>query len=110
MRCTDVLKRLQEERDWDINKSLLLFYDNKGIVKPRRDQFFRRNYTETDYARLKWAITLSKSHVTIPIIKRILDLDRDIMKLTAQALREKSQTDWLTAEELEDRANARNKV
>ena len=103
MRCTDVVKRLNEERDWDVNKSQLLYYDDQGIVSPRRDKFFRRNYTEKNYTDVKWAISLSRAGVSIPAIKQILSLDLYIMELTAKALKAKSKSDWLTAEEIKDR-------
>ena len=107
MRCIDVLKRLEEEKGWDINKSQLLYYDEQGVVTPKRDAFFRRDYSESDYSRLKWAISLSKAHVSLPIITQILDLDKDIMELTAQALKEKSKSDWVTSEEIMERMKAR---
>ena len=103
MRCTDVVKRLYDEKGWDVNKSLLIHYDNVNIVRPTRDRFLRRKYSEKNYFDLKWAIKLSRSGVSLSAIKEILLLNKDIMTLTAQALRDKSKSDWLTAEEIKDR-------
>ena len=103
MRCAEVVTRLNKERNWEVNKSQLLYYDTQGVVRPKRDKFLRRDYSEADYIRLKWAVNLSRSNVSIPAIKEILALDKDIMTLTAQALKEKSKTDWLTAEEIIDK-------
>ena len=107
MRCTDVLKRIKDELGLDINKSQLLFYDEMRVVSPKRDKFGRRDYSNSDYCRIKWAIKLSKSYVSIPVIRGILDLDEDIMKLTAKALKEKSKSDWYTSEEIMERMKTR---
>ena len=104
MRCIDVINKLDKEKGWEINKSQLLYYDAQGIVRPKRDKFFRRNYTKKNYYDLKWAICLSKANVNIPAIKQIIKLDKDIMTITAKALKEKSKSDWYTAEEIADRA------
>lgn len=109
MRCIDVVKRLNKEKDWDINKSQLLYYDSMGIVVPKRDRFLRRNYTENDYTQLKWVIRLSKAHISLSAIKEIVALDYDIMELTVQALKEKSKNDWATAKKIEDNIEETNK-
>jgi len=109
MRCTDVLKRLNEELSETVNKSQLLYYDDMGVVTPKRDKYFRRDYTESDYSRVKWAIKLSKSYVSIPIIKEILSLNKDIMELTAEALQEKSKSIWLTSEEIREKVERINR-
>ncbi len=59
-------------------------YDDAGIVQPDRSTSGQRRYSRRDIAQLAHALELAGEGVTLPGIKRILDLEHEVADLQEQ--------------------------
>ncbi len=65
----------------DVDVQAIRRYDDAGIVRPDRSDSGQRRYSRTDIARLAHALELAGEGVTLPGIKRILDLESEVADL-----------------------------
>ena len=71
------------------------FYEERGLISPRRDRLNRRIFDETARRRLQLITALRRSHLSLPEIESVLDcpggeaaqLDLALTKLRAQRRR-----------------------
>lgn len=59
-------------------------YDDAGIVQPERSDSGQRRYSRRDIARLAHALHLAGEGVTMPGIRRILELEKEVANLQDQ--------------------------
>lgn len=68
----------------DVDVQAIRRYDDAGIVQPGRSESGQRRYSRSDIARLAHALELAGDGVTLPGIRRILDLEREVADLREQ--------------------------
>jgi DNA-binding transcriptional MerR regulator len=49
------------------------FYEERGLISPRRDQLNRRIFDHTERRRLQLITALRRSHLSLPEIQSVLD-------------------------------------
>lgn len=91
MRLNEVIKQV------DLSKRAIKFYEEKGLLKTKRDSNGYRNYTDKDISLLKEISSYRKMGIGLSDIKRILN-DKSILK---QILIEKKKEITISQNELE---------
>lgn len=91
MRLNEVIKQV------DLSKRAIKFYEEKGLLKTKRDSNGYRNYTDKDISLLKEISSYRKMGIGLSDIKRILN-DKSILK---QILIEKKKEITIFQNELE---------
>ena len=91
MRLNEVIKQV------DLSKRAIKFYEEKGLLKTKRDSNGYRNYTDEDIDLLKEISTYRKMGIGLTDIKRILN-DKSVLK---QVLIEKKKEITSYKKELE---------
>ena len=61
-----------------ITKKTLIYYENEGLVKPKRDHNNYRNYNQEDISKIKFILLLREMDVTIEEIKQIINNKKSI--------------------------------
>jgi MerR family transcriptional regulator, heat shock protein HspR len=75
----------------DVDVQVIRRYDDTGIVRPERSQAGQRRYSRRDIARLAHVLNLADEGVSLPGIKRILDLESEVTALRKEAGSGKSE-------------------
>ncbi len=91
MRLNEVIKQV------DLSKRAIKFYEEKGLLKTKRDSNGYRNYTDKDISLLKEISSYRKMGIGLSDIKRILN-DKSILK---QILIEKKKEITISQNEIE---------
>lgn len=91
MRLNEVIKQV------DLSKRAIKFYEEKGLLKTKRDSNGYRNYTDKDISLLKEISSYRKMGIGLSDIKEILN-DKSILK---QILIEKKKEITISQNELE---------
>ena len=91
MRLNEVIKQV------DLSKRAIKFYEEKGLLKTKRDSNGYRNYTDKDISLLKEISSYRKMGIRLLDIKRILN-DKSVLK---QILIEKKKEITISQNELE---------
>ena len=91
MRLNEVIKQV------DLSKRAIKFYEEKGLLKTKRDSNGYRNYTDKDISLLKEISSYRKMGIGLSDIKRILN-DKNVLK---QILIEKKKEITTSQNELE---------
>lgn len=91
MRLNEVIKQV------DLSKRAIKFYEEKGLLKTKRDSNGYRNYTDKDISLLKEISSYRKMGIGLSDIKRILN-DKSVLK---QILIEKKKEITISQNELE---------
>lgn len=91
MRLNEVIKQV------DLSKRAIKFYEEKGILKTKRDSNGYRNYTDKDISLLKEISSYRKMGIGLSDVKRILN-DKSVLK---QILIEKKKEITISQNELE---------
>lgn len=91
MRLNEVIKQV------DLSKRAIKFYEEKGLLKTKRDSNGYRNYTDKDISLLKEISSYRKMGIGLSDIKGILD-DKSVLK---QILIEKKKEITISQNELE---------
>ena len=74
MKTNEVIKQ------YNITRKTLLVYENKGLIKPSRDQSGYRNYDEEDLKIITKIILLRKLNISLDEIQQILSGDQQWIK------------------------------
>ena len=88
-------------REFAITPRTIRFYENEGLIKPRR-QGLQRLYSAGDRARLSWILRGKRLGFTLAEIKELLDLYR-VDRTGVQQMRELLRRSRLHIEDLERR-------
>ena len=91
MRLNEVIKQV------DLSKRAIKFYEEKGLLKTKRDGNGYRNYTDKDISLLKEISSYRKMGIGLSDIKEILN-DKSVLK---QILIEKKKEITISQNELE---------
>lgn len=91
MRLNEVIKQV------DLSKRAIKFYEEKGLLKTKRDSNGYRNYTDKDISLLKEISSYRKMGIGLADIKKILN-DKSVLK---QILIEKKKEITISQNELE---------
>lgn len=91
MRLNEVIKQV------DLSKRAIKFYEEKGLLKTKRDSNGYRNYTDKDISLLKEISSYRKMGIGLSNIKEILN-DKSVLK---QILIEKKKEITISQNELE---------
>lgn len=91
MRLNEVIKQV------DLSKRAIKFYEEKGLLKTKRDSNSYRNYTDKDISLLKEISSYRKMGIGLSDIKKILN-DKSVLK---QILIEKKKEITISQNELE---------
>lgn len=91
MRLNEVIKQV------DLSKRAIKFYEEKGLLKTKRDSNDYRNYTDKDISLLKEISSYRKMGIGLSDIKEILN-DKSVLK---QILIEKKKEITISQNELE---------
>lgn len=91
MRLNEVIKQV------DLSKRAIKFYEEKGLLKTKRDSNGYRNYTDKDISLLKEISSYRKMGIGLLDIKKILN-DKSVLK---QILIEKKKEITISQNELE---------
>lgn len=91
MRLNEVIKQV------DLSKKAIKFYEEKGLLKTKRDSNGYRNYTDKDISLLKEISSYRKMGIGLSDIKEILN-DKSVLK---QILIEKKKEITISQNELE---------
>ena len=91
MRLNEVIKQV------DLSKRAIKFYEEKNLLKPKRDNNGYRNYTDKDISLLKEISSYRKMGIALSDVKKILN-DKDVLK---QILIEKKKEITISQKELE---------
>ena len=91
MRLNEVIKQV------DLSKRAIKFYEEKDLLKPKRDNNGYRNYTDKDISLLKEISSYRKMGIALSDIKKILN-DKDVLK---QIIIEKKKEITISQNELE---------
>lgn len=91
MRLNEVIKQV------DLSKRAIKFYEEKGLLKTKRDSNGYRNYTDKDISLLKEISSYRKMGIGLSDIKEILN-DKSVLK---QILIEKQKEITISQNELE---------
>ena len=91
MRLNEVIKQV------DLSKRAIKFYEEKGLLKTKRDSNGYRNYTDKDISLLKEISSYRKMGIGLSDIKKILN-DKSVLK---QILIEKKKEITISQNELE---------
>lgn len=91
MRLNEVIKQV------DLSKRAIKFYEEKGLLKTKRDSNCYRNYTDKDISLLKEISSYRKMGIGLSDIKEILN-DKSVLK---QILIEKKKEITISQNELE---------
>ena len=91
MRLNEVIKQV------DLSKRAIKFYEEKKLLKPKRDNNGYRNYTDKDISLLKEISSYRKMGIALSDVKKILN-DKDVLK---QILIEKKKEITISQKELE---------
>ena len=91
MRLNEVIKQV------DLSKRAIKFYEEKGLLKTKRDSNGYRNYTDKDISLLKEISSYRKMGIGLSDIKEILN-DKSVLK---QILIEKKKEITISQNELE---------
>ena len=91
MRLNEVIKQV------DLSKRAIKFYEEKGLLKTKRDSNGYRNYTDKDISLLKEISSYRKMGIGLSDIKKILN-DKSVLK---QILIEKKKEITILQNELE---------
>lgn len=91
MRLNEVIKKV------DLSKRAIKFYEEKGLLKTKRDSNGYRNYTDKDISLLKEISSYRKMGIGLSDIKKILN-DKSVLK---QILIEKKKEITISQNELE---------
>lgn len=91
MRLNEVIKQV------DLSKRTIKFYEEKGLLKTKRDSNGYRNYTDKDISLLKEISSYRKMGIGLSDIKEILN-DKSVLK---QILIEKKKEITISQNELE---------
>ena len=91
MRLNEVIKQV------DLSKRAIKFYEEKGLLKTKRDSNGYRNYTDKDISLLKEISSYRKMGIRLSDIKEILN-DKSVLK---QILIEKKKEITISQNELE---------
>ena len=91
MRLNEVIKQV------DLSKRAIKFYEEKGLLKTKRDSNGYRNYTDKDISLLKEISSYRKMGIGLSDIKKILN-DKSVLK---QILMEKKKEITILQNELE---------
>ena len=91
MRLNEVIKQV------DLSKRAIKFYEEKDLLKPKRDNNGYRNYTDKDISLLKEISSYRKMGIALSDIKKILN-DKDVLK---QIIIEKKKEITISQKELE---------
>jgi len=91
MRLNEVIKQV------DLSKRAIKFYEEKGLLKTKRDNNGYRNYTDKDISLLKEISSYRKMGIGLSDIKEILN-DKSVLK---QILIEKKKEITISQNELE---------
>ena len=91
MRLNEVIKQV------DLSKRAIKFYEEKGLLKTKRDSNGYRNYTDKDISLLKEISSYRKMGIGLSDIKGILN-DKSVLK---QILIEKKKELTISQNELE---------
>lgn len=91
MRLNEVIKQV------DLSKRAIKFYEEKGLLKTKRDSNGYRNYTDKDISLLKEISSYRKMRIGLSDIKEILN-DKSVLK---QILIEKKKEITISQNELE---------
>ena len=91
MRLNEVIKQV------DLSKRAIKFYEEKGLLKTKRDNNGYRNYTDKDISLLKEISSYRKMGIGLSDIKKILN-DKSVLK---QILIEKKKEITILQNELE---------
>ena len=91
MRLNEVIKQV------NLSKRAIKFYEEKGILKTKRDSNGYRNYTDKDISLLKEISSYRKMGIGLSDVKRILN-DKSVLK---QILIEKKKEITISQNELE---------
>ena len=74
MKTNEVIKQ------YDVTRKTLLVYENKGLIKPSRDQSGYRDYSEEDLKMITKIILLRKLNISLDDIHKILSGDQQWIK------------------------------
>jgi MerR family transcriptional regulator, heat shock protein HspR len=75
----------------NVDVQVIRRYDDTGIVRPERSQSGQRRYSRRDIARLAHVLNLADEGVSLPGIKRILDLEAEVTALRKEAGNEQAE-------------------
>lgn len=64
-----------------VHPQTLRIYERKGLVGPARSGGGNRRYSDADIAQLRRIQELTNAGVSLEGVKRILDLERDVLRL-----------------------------
>jgi len=67
-----------------VHPQTLRIYEKKGLISPGRTPGGSRRYSEVDLARLRVIQTLTESGINLEGVRRILELETTIEKLSDQ--------------------------
>jgi MerR family transcriptional regulator/heat shock protein HspR len=82
----------------EIQQAFLRRLDKLGVVEPSRSNGNQRRYTRNDITVVQYVVRLADQGMTLPAIRRILDLEMRVQELEAER-------DALRAALLESRAH-----
>ncbi len=82
----------------EIQQAFLRRLDKLGVVEPSRSSGNQRRYTRNDITVVQYVVRLADQGMTLPAIRRILDLEMRVRELEAER-------DALRAALLESRAH-----
>ena len=68
-----------------VHPQTLRIYERKGLVRPQRTQGNSRRYSASDILRLRTIQELTQEGVNLAGVKRIVELQSEIDRLTARA-------------------------
>ena len=75
MKCNEVIQRLEKELPWKINKSLLHYYERRGLISSGRlgDSFNSRTYDDVSYNKLKRVILMAHIGIKLSDVEDYLE-------------------------------------
>lgn len=80
----------------DVQQAFLRRLDEFAVVRPRRSAGGQRRYSRHDIGQVRYVVSLVAEGMTLASIRRILELEREVARLTAEleaALRRLSELD-----------------
>jgi MerR family transcriptional regulator, heat shock protein HspR len=68
----------------DVQQAFLRRIDDHDVVTPRRSAGGQRRYTRHEIGRVQEVVTMMGEGMTLPAIRRIIELQYDLARLTAE--------------------------
>ena len=68
----------------DVQQAFLRRIDDHNVVSPQRSPGGQRRYTRDEIGRVQEVVTMMGEGMTLPAIRRIIELQYDLARLTAE--------------------------